>query len=632
MSCCHWCHIMENESFEDQEVADYLNRYFIAVKVDREERPDVDSIYMSACLKLTGSGGWPLTVFMLPDQKPFFAGTYFPKRSRYRMPGLLDLLETVHEKWESDREELNRSGESIAGAIRSEEPPREQGKLTKELIKKAAGSLINHFDAEYGGFGTEPKFPAAHNLMFLLRTAYYEDNRKALEIVEKTLDSMYQGGIFDHIGYGFCRYSTDREWLVPHFEKMLYDNALLVTAYLEAFQLTGRPRYRHIAEMTMSYVLRELTDAEGGFYCAQDADSEGVEGKYYVFRPEEAIELLGEEDGSFFNEYYGITKKGNFEGRSIPNRMHIEINGLKALENQRILPFKEKMYEYRLSRTKLHKDDKVLTSWNGIMITAFANAYRILGDESYLKAAEHADRFIRRRLCKGERLLVHYRDGKAVGTGHLDDYAFYIQALLALYEATFQPDYLARALQYSRVMLEQFFDAEKGGFYLYASDAEALIHRPKELYDGAIPSGNSVAAYVLQRLAAYTGRKELLEAAEKQMGFIAGGISNYPEGHCFSVIAAMQVLYPAKELIGIFKDSSNMERLRQILAGHFLPDLTVLVKLKENAKQLEQIAPFTKDYESEDHPAAFYLCENHSCMAPVYEPEALETLLIKTGL
>ncbi len=389
---------MAHESFEDEEVAKLLNQYFIAIKVDKEERPDIDSIYMSACIKINGSGGWPLTIMMFPDQKPFFAGTYFPKRSRYNMPGLMDLLKTVHDKWVDDRESLLRSSETLTNAIKEEYVMDYSEKVNPEdLLRDATHTLLNHGDKKFGGFGHAPKFPTPHNLMYLLRAAYFEKNEKALKLVEKTLTSMYQGGIFDHIGYGFSRYSTDHKWLVPHFEKMLYDNGLLIIAYLECYQFTHKNQYKEIAEMTMEYVLRELTSYEGGFYCAQDADSEGVEGKYYVFTPEEIIEVLGKEDGEYFNQYYDIREHGNFEGKSIPNRLHVDYSKFEeegSLESDRITALRKKVYDYRINRTRLHKDDKILTSWNGIMIVAFAKAYMILRDEKYLNAARAAEQFI----------------------------------------------------------------------------------------------------------------------------------------------------------------------------------------------------------------------------------------------
>jgi len=626
-STCHWCHVMAHESFEDQEVADYMNRYFVAIKVDKEERPDVDSIYMSVCQKISGSGGWPLSIFMLPDQKPFFAGTYFPKRSRQQMPGLMNLLEAVKEKWETSRNEILQSSENITNSLKQDHNlASKHENSSRELTKQAAHSLINNFDKEYGGFGMAPKFPTPHNLMFLLRVFYHEQNHEALKVVEKTLDSMYQGGIFDHIGYGFARYSTDKKWLAPHFEKMLYDNALLIIVYLEAFQITKKEHYKQIAEMTMEYVLRELTDDEGGFYCAQDADSEGVEGKYYVFTPEEIIEVLGKEDGKYFNEYYDITKSGNFEGKNIPNRIHSVVG---SLENDRIEQLRKIVFEYRSNRTTLHKDDKILTSWNALMIEAFTKAYQILGDEQYLHAAKRADQFLQDKLRNGERLFVHYRKETATGTGHIDDYAFYIWALLGLYEVTLELEYLKRAIQYTKVMIQLFFDADQGGFYLYADDGEALIHRPKELYDGAVPSGNSVAAYVLLKLANLTGDVELTQTVEKQMNYITKRVEDYPSGYCFSMMATMLLIYPTKELICLIQNPSEIKEVQKLLAKHFLPNVTVLVKTSNNSDKLEQIATFTKEYKLQGDSVSFYLCENHACLSPIHEIKELEGLLIK---
>ncbi len=632
-STCHWCHVMEDESFEDQEVADYLNRYFVAIKVDKEERPDVDSIYMSVCQKLTGSGGWPLTIFMLPNQKPFYAGTYFPKRSRYQMPGLMELLEAVHEKWITDKEDLLHSSESITNYLAQDNDriPLQES-LTKELSINATQSLMNNFEEEYGGFGSAPKFPSPHNLMYLLRVAYHEHNKEAQLMVEKTLDSMYQGGIFDHIGYGFSRYSTDQKWLVPHFEKMLYDNALLIIAYLEAYQMTKKTHYKQIAMMTLEYILRELTDEEGGFYCAQDADSEGVEGKYYVFSPEEIIKVLGKEDGTYFKDYYGITEKGNHEGKSIPNRIHVgkSLSIEEDLENDRISKLRKTIFEYRYGRFKLHKDDKILTSWNALMIVAFSKAYQILQDKQYLLAAGKADHFIQAHLSKEDRLIVRYRDGEAFGTGHIDDYAFYIWALISLYEATLDLDYLNGAIKYTRVLIDQFFDSELGGFYLYAEDSEVLIHRPKELYDGAIPSGNSVATYVLFKLSSLTGDVQLTQIRDKQMNYIAGSIAEYPSGFCFSMMAVLLAVYPTREIVCVVQESSEIKNLQQVLAKHFLPNVTILVKTDINQEQLEMIADFTKEYRLKDDSIAIYLCENHTCMAPFHDIDELERLLIKT--
>lgn len=632
-STCHWCHVMAHESFEDKEVADYLNKHFISIKVDKEERPDVDNVYMNVCQAMTGHGGWPLTIVMFPNQKPFFSGTYFPKHSRNYMPGLMDILKQIHLQWEKNRDELENSSDVITNAIKSEERRGYgDGKATRELVNKSVENFTRTFDKKYGGFNKAPKFPTPHNLMFLIRAAYYEKNDKTIEMVEKTLDCMYQGGMFDHIGYGFSRYSTDNKWLVPHFEKMLYDNALLVLSYLEAYQVTKKNRYKNIADMTLEYVLRELTDYQGGFYCAQDADSEGVEGKYYVFTPEEIIEVLGAYDGKYFNEYYGITAKGNFEGNSIPNRLHINLEDLQIdndLENDRITPLRKRVFEYRLHRTTLHKDDKILTSWNGIMIAAFARAYQVLKTEDYLQAAIRAEQFIQDKLCDDKKLAVYFRDGKSVGLGHIDDYAFYVWALIELYQVTMDVKYLNRAVAFNEYMIEQFFDRNKGGFYLFSEEGEQLIHRPKEIYDGAIPSGNSVGTYCLLKLASITGDTKLNDIIKKQISFTLSEISRYPSAFSFSMIALMLDIYPSKELVCVSEHSSKVKEMGDILSKYFLPDLTVIMKTNDNSKELEQLIPFVTDYKENEKGTAYYLCQNHACMAPMYDIKILEEKLIQ---
>jgi uncharacterized protein YyaL (SSP411 family) len=618
---------MAHESFEDDEVARYLNDHFISIKVDKEERPDVDSIYMSVCQKLTGSGGWPLTIIMFPDQKPFFAGTYFPKQAKYYTPGLLDLLETVIDKWNNNREGLLHSSESITEALKREYEEQVEGKISQDIIKKAIKSLSQNFESKYGGFGSAPKFPTPHNLLFLLRIAHQDKNKDALKMVEKTLESMYLGGIFDHIGYGFSRYSTDSKWLVPHFEKMLYDNALLVMTYAETYQLTKKPLYKEIAEMTLEYVARELTSEAGGFYCAQDADSEGVEGKYYVFTPDEIIGILGKEDGNYFNEYYGITQDGNFEGESITNRLHVnseELISQNPLENDRISRLRKQIYEYQLHRTKLHKDDKILTSWNALMIVAYAKAYRILQREEYLEAATKAELFIREQLSRSDRLFVHFREGESKGIGHIDDYAFYVWALLELYEATLDISYLERGIHFLEIMLELFFDESEGGFYLYAKDSEALIHRPKEIYDGAIPSGNSVASYVLLKVGAFTGNARMLQTAEKQLAYIAGRVEDYPSAYCFSMMAFLLMIYPTKELICVAENTADIKEFQDYLSKKYQPNVTVLLKTVENKTRLETVAEYTSSYVSKDMKTTFYLCENHTCLAPFHSILELE--------
>lgn len=486
-STCHWCHVMAHESFEDKEVAELLNQYFISIKVDKEERPDIDSIYMSVCQAFTGSGGWPTSIFMTPEQKPFFAGTYFPKTNKYGRIGFRELLLQIHEKWKADRKWLLQSAEEVISVLNREEAVERD--VNEQLIATAYELYQRAFDDKFGGFGQAPKFPTPHNLLFLMR--YYEKSKdtNAMKMVEKTLLQMYRGGMFDHIGGGFSRYSTDIYYLVPHFEKMLYDNALLVLAYCKAYQLTKKP-----------------------IYCAQDADSEGVEGKYYLFKPSEIISVLGEEAGKKFNEYFDITENGYFEGENIPNLLG---NHQLSETMESHLPV---IYEYRKKRYALHLDDKILTSWNGMMIAAMCHLYRVSKNRVYLEAAIKAQQFIMNRLCEDGTLYVSYRENRRSGKGFLDDYANEIFALLALYEATLEGVYLERAREFCDKVIGEFYDEAQGGFFLYGKENEQLIIRPKETYDGAVPSGNSMMAYNLVWLHYLTGEERFRDLEDRCEG------------------------------------------------------------------------------------------------------------------
>ena len=610
-STCHWCHVMAHESFEDSEVAGLLNREFISIKVDREERPDIDAVYMSVCQAVTGSGGWPLTIFMTPEQKPFFAGTYFPKHGGYGRFGLMDLLERVADLWKNNREELLRAGNQITAAINQEQTGNGQ-KPDRRLVERAYGQLAQRFDHKWGGFGAAPKFPTPHNLLFLMRYAEATQESNAMKMVEITLEDMASGGIFDHIGGGFSRYSTDEMWLVPHFEKMLYDNALLLIAYVKAYQHTKRECFADTAHLTARYILRELTSADGGCYCGQDADSDGVEGKYYVFTSKEIRTVLGEEDGKEFCRLYDITDSGNFEG--IPNQIHSLENGWD-MDDPRL----EKLYDYRLNRTKLHKDDKILLSWNAWAMIALAKAGQVLGEPSYLNAAIRIYEFIERNMLTGnDRLYLRYRDGEAAYVGQLEDYAVYSLALLELYRVTFDAKYLQAAIHRAKQMVELFEDRRNGGYFMTAFDGEQLIARPKETYDGAMPSGNSVAAMVLQTLASLTGEQKWQATADRQLSFLAGEIREYPSASCFGVLTMMDALYPHRELVCAASDGLPGE-LAEYLKGHPADDLHVLLKTKENAEALAECAPFTKDYPIPEQGSMYYLCENGACKAPVPE-------------
>ena len=535
-STCHWCHVMAEESFEDKEVAKLLNENFISIKVDREERPDIDSVYMAVCQTMTGSGGWPMTIFMTPEQKPFFAGTYFPKTSTKGMAGFLEISRAIADAWKQKRNNLTEAAEKILEDLRLLETEQDktaakeiysQGKM---LIERGVSQLKRVFDSEHGGFGTELKFPSGHNLLFLMD--YYErsKDKEALQIVEKTLVQMYKGGLFDHIGGGFSRYSTDKYFLVPHFEKMLYDNALLMICYCKAYEITKKKLYRDVAERTASYILQEMTSENGGFYASQDADSQGEEGRFYTFSYDEIAGLLGPEDGTYFNSHYGATEGGNFEGKNIFNLLiHEEPQEIGA-------ELLDKVYQYRKSRYKLHTDDKILTAWNGIMIAAFSKLAEVLKEKKYLKEALASLRFILGRVKAPSDLFVSYRSGIVKGEGLLDDYAYFIYSLITLYETTGEKDYLNKAQRFTDKALENFFDEENGGFYLWGRTNEKLVIQQKEVYDGAMPSGNSVMAYNLTKLSHYTRSERLYEASKKQMEYMCGVSQAYPAGHSFFLL------------------------------------------------------------------------------------------------
>ena len=613
-STCHWCHVMAHESFESQEVADAINRSFIPIKVDREERPDVDAVYMAACIAMTGSGGWPLTVLLTPDQKPFWAGTYLPKS------GLLSLLYKAAQLWRDEREGLLSAGEQLTAYLRQKEDHR-PGTPSRALAAQAADQLARSFDPQWGGFGGAPKFPIPHNLIFLMRYSRYTRNRAAMELAETTLEAMYRGGLFDHVGGGFSRYSTDEKWLVPHFEKMLYDNALLLFAYVEAFQQTHRQFYGTVARRTAEYVLRELEAPHGGFYCGQDADSEGVEGKYYVFTPKELHDLLGKDDANLFCRRYGVTEQGNFEGNSIPNligqqNMDTEPAAMDAI--------REQLQSYRLERTHLHKDDKILTAWNGLMIAALAKAGLVLEESRYLDAAKRAAMFIKEKLMGQDgKLLARWRDGESAHAGKLDDYAFLAWGLLELYGVTFDVQYLSEAQRLADLLLNLFFDDNRGGFYPYASDGEQLLTRTKEVYDGAMPSGNAVAALALSRLSRLTGDLRWKEASEKQFLYLAGAVAQYPAGHSFTMLAMLETLWPTTELVCVGEGVPSA--LLVFLREHANPDLTVLVKTPDNQAALSKLAPFAEAYPIPTHGIRYYLCRNGACSAPVDDLSKLNT-------
>lgn len=625
-STCHWCHVMERESFEDEEVAELLNKHYIAVKVDREERPDVDHIYMTVCQSLTGAGGWPLTVIMTPDKKPFFAGTYFPKQSMMGRPGLMDVLYQINEVWEKDQERLTDIGNKVTEAIRPSFGAAPGGNLTEKTLHKAFRQLSQRFDTTYGGFGSAPKFPTPHNLSFLLRYWKQHKDDHALSMVEKTLDAMHRGGIYDHIGFGFSRYSVDRKWLVPHFEKMLYDNALLANAYLEAYQATGKEHYARVARQVFTYVLRDMTSPDGGFYSAEDADSEGEEGKFYVWQPEEVEAVLGPETGRLFCDFFDITDRGNFEGHSIPNRIISSREQVAAEHNlpqadldSRLEQAREKLFLAREKRVHPYKDDKVLTAWNGLMIAALARGGRVLGEPRYTEAADRSVQFIWDKLLRRDgRLLARYRDGEAAHLAYLDDYAFLAWGLLELYQTTLEPGHLEKALSLTEKMIELFWDSAEGGFFFYGKDGEELLARPKEVYDGATPSGNSVAAANLLRLARLTGDTRLDEYSRRQLEAFSGYLEDQPQAHTHFLTALQFALYPGIEVV-IAGDADHKEThdMLQTVQQKFSPNTILILRPDgESGREIASLIPFVKEHQSIDGKSTAYVCRNYACQSP----------------
>lgn len=638
ISTCHWCHVMERESFESEDVAEVLNQHFIAIKVDREERPDIDQIYMNVCQALTGSGGWPLTIIMTPDQKPFFAGTYFPKHSNYGRPGLIEVLEQISGMWQGERSRLLEIGEKLTSHLQAEVTA-VPGQLPEDILEQTYGLFEKNYDQNYGGFGSAPKFPTPHNLMFLLRYWYKTGEQKALAMVAETLDAMHRGGIYDHIGFGFARYSTDKKWLVPHFEKMLYDNALLAFAFMETYQITKNPRFGRIAKEIFTYVLRDMTSPEGAFFSAEDADSEGVEGKFYVWDPEEVMELLGPIDGELFCRYYDITTKGNFEGASIPNligqnplqfaeELDISLEDLvDGLESCRKI-----LFEARHNRVHPYKDDKILTSWNGLMIAALARGAQVFQSNLYLAAAEKAMAFIFDKLQRPNgRLLARYREGEAAHKAYLDDYAFVVWALLELYQATFEPGYLQKAVSLTEDMLDLFYDNKHGGFYFYGKDSEELISRPKDTYDGAIPSGNSVATVNLLKLARLTENSRYGALAKQQLQVFAGDLARYPAGYSFFMMGAYLEQEPPLEIVLVgAKEDPALKQMISSLQQSFLPNASVMVRYDDKfADQWGELLPLLKDKTLVAAKTAAYVCKNFACQAPVTELAELHNLVLK---
>lgn len=592
-STCHWCHVMAHESFEDEKTAKILNKHFISIKVDREERPDIDSVYMSVCQAFTGSGGWPMSIFMTWDKKPFFAGTYFPPYSHYGMPGFSDLINAIANQWNNNRPELLNSADEIITHLKNKEL-NNRNLNDINLIESAVRIFSESFDSVYGGFGSAPKFPTPHNLLFLTLYAKQNDNSDILQMVEKTLVQMRKGGIFDHIGYGFSRYSTDKYFLAPHFEKMLYDNALLIIAYSAAYDITKNNFYLHTAEKTAEYVLREMISPDGGFYSAQDADSEGVEGKFYTFTLSEILDILGSEKGKRFAQIFDITANGNFEGVNIPNLL--KSNDLNNDFSNEI----QTLYDYRKKRTELHLDDKILISWNSLIISALSVLYRASHNEKYLQAAQNAQNFIEKNLCNDKQLYTSYRDGKKSNKAFLDDYAFYTAALIEMYNSTLDNMYLDKAQQLCDETVKQFSDGENKGYYMSKAENSELFMNPKETYDGALPSGNSVMAYNLVRLYQLTEKEKYQNLAENQIEFLSAQAQSYPAGHSMFLLAKLIYDDPPEHITVVLKDETDLKKIKDHIP--FFVNISVVFE--------------SKNYPLLNNRTTCYVCKNHSCLPP----------------
>ncbi|GEK57183.1 hypothetical protein CHL76_02475 [Marinococcus halophilus] len=611
---------MEQESFENAEVAAVLNEKFVPVKVDREERPDVDAIYMSACQAMNGHGGWPLNVFITPDQKPFYAATYIPRNQMGSMPGIMDVLSQLSDIYRDDPERVAQVGNDISKAL--EPRALETRQLNINNVHTAFRAFTQQFDSSYGGFGSAPKFPSPHIVMYLLHYYHQFESEGALYMATSTLDAMASGGIRDHIGGGFSRYATDEAWLVPHFEKMLYDNALLLMAYTEAYQLTGETRYKEVVEEIIEYVHRDLTHEEGAFFCGEDADSEGEEGKFYVWTPEEIEDVLGEERGEQFAIEYGIDPAGNFEGKSIPNRINRPTAGWSDAERRGAL---QALYEHREKRVRPFRDEKILTSWNGWMIASMAKAGRVFQKEEWTTFAEEAYRFIETRLQdQNGRFKARWKDGDVQYDAYVDDYANMIWASTELYASTWKPEYIEKASAWAETMVSYYYDQENGGFFLTASDGESLLFRPKEAFDGAAPSGNSVAAVQLMRLARLSGKMEFERIAEKTWEAFSASIEQAPTA--FGHLMQGLVLFHGDRKEVVIRPAQDDEafRVKTYIQRAFHPEVTSLVAELET--DLSRAAPFAEDYPVQNGKTTIYVCRDFSCHAPVHSTESMKYL------
>jgi hypothetical protein len=643
-STCHWCHVMAHESFQDPNIATLMNNAFVSIKVDREERPDIDMLYMSVCQMMTGSGGWPLTIIMTPDKEPFFAGTYIPRETRFGRQGMVELIPRINEIWSTRKDEVLDSASQITAALQ-DATLREQGEeLNEEVLNLAYEQLRERYDNEYGGFGGEPKFPTPHNLLFLLRYWKRTNNGKALAMVEETLQALRCGGIYDQVGFGFHRYSTDRRWLVPHFEKMLYDQALLAMAYLETFQATGNEEYAGTAREIFTYVLRDMTAGDGGFYSAEDADSEGREGKFYLWTYDEMKQMLTPKETEFAFKVYNVQENGNFSEETSANNeekniLHLsksisesasEFNMTAPEFRKRRESVRRKLFVYRNKRIHPAKDRKILTDWNGLMIAALAMGARVLDEQSYADAAKRAVGFIFSSVRSSKGQFRHrYCDGEYAVAANLDDYTFFIQGLLELYETTFDIDYLKNALKLNEYLLRHFWDDKNGGFFFTSDDAESLLVRQKEIYDGAIPSGNSIAMLNLLRLGRMTANSELEQKASEIGRAFFNNIGKSPAEYTQLMIAVDFSVGPSYEVV-IAGDvqGEDTKKMLHVIGSKFIPDkIVIFLPSGADLSEIMSIAPFTRHQLTVDNKATAYICVNYNCKLPTTDIDNMLSLL-----
>ncbi len=636
-SACHWCHVMERESFENEDTAALMNANFVNIKVDREERPDLDSIYMEAVQAMTGSGGWPMSVFLTPAGQPFYGGTYFPPQPRYGMPSFAQVLLAVADAYKNKRDDLEAQAQRLTDAIgRTGSLSASGGALGVEILDEATAKLLQYFDEQYGGFGDQPKFPQPMTLEFAMSQYRRGGDADVLHIAEHTLQQMAAGGIYDHLGGGFHRYSVDRIWLVPHFEKMLYDNGQLLRSYLHAWQTNGRPEHRQVVDETVDYVLREMTSPEGGFYSAQDADSEGEEGKFFVWTAEEIEEILGEEEAELLGQSYGVTPGGNFEGNTILNLKYTAADVAQqsgaAVETVagRLAAARQKLFIEREKRVKPERDDKVLTEWNGLMIHALAEVGVVLGREDALEAAKKAADFVLAEMSQENGFLFRsYKDGRARFNAYLEDYAAFARGLVALYESTFELRWLAEAVRLTKIMQSQFEDEARGGFYQTGLDHEQLVVRRKDFIDNAIPSGNSMAAELLLRLAKLTGNETYRSEAARIFQIMGAAMAQQPTGFGRMLTALDDLLGPSQEVavVGSLEDPRTQELLEEV-RRHYLPHTVLALKEPDSENPL----PLLEGRGLVDGEPAAYVCENYACRLPVTGVAELRQLLVDDSI